>query len=353
MMSGLKRCRWMLGLGTAVAACTFFVPTGTGQESGRDSTIPTEEQSRQTIAELESQIGGEKWLPVVLSDSGVLAGDDLFFKLVERDGATVSLYPLMAPGQIPVTRGYPIDPHPGEARDHPHHRSLWIAHGDVNGVDYWTGKGQVHVRELGSETGDDANSLTIAEQAELLKDGKSICHLNSVFQVRALAAARWIDCRVTHHAASERVVFGDTKEGFFALRLHPDLRLTADPKQGVEEVFGHAINSEGHTDAAVWGKRARWVCYQGPVDGSDVSVVIMDHPNNLQHPTTWHARDYGLFAANPFGLHDFLGKESESGEFVLNPGNSLELNYRVLLRPGRIAPAEIEWWFEQFAGKNQ
>ena len=93
------------------------------------------------------------------------------------------------------------------------------------------------------------------------------------------------------------VVFGDTKEGTFAIRVRPELQpKELEAKPGVK---GRLVNSEGLVDGAAWGKRARWVDYSGAVEGAMVGIVMFDHPANLRHPTWWHARDYGLCGANP------------------------------------------------------
>jgi len=68
---------------------------------------------------------------------------------------------------------------------------------------------------------------------------------------------------------------------------------------------GTIINAEGVKNTAAWGKRSTWVDYHGPKDGKVYGVAIFDHPSNPRHPTWWHVRDYALFAANPFGKHDF------------------------------------------------
>jgi hypothetical protein len=47
------------------------------------------------------------------------------------------LYPLRTAAGVPVTRGWPLDPLPGERVDHPHHVGLWFNYGDVNGLDFW------------------------------------------------------------------------------------------------------------------------------------------------------------------------------------------------------------------------
>ena len=139
------------------------------------------------------------------------------------------------------------------------------------------------------------------------------------------------------------VVFGDTKEGTFAIRMHPQLRLEGPVATAT------ARNSEGVEGRDVWGKRARWIAYSGSVEGEAVTVVMMDHPSNLRHPTWWHARDYGLCAANPFGARAFEGKQGDSGDFTLEADGQLRMRYRILLMPGGIDVATIEADFASFA----
>ena len=126
-------------------------------------------------------------------------------------------------------------------------------------------------------------------------------------------------------AGDAPVVFGDTKEGSFGMRLHPALRLKGPV------AIGHIRNSTGAVDGQVWGKRAAWVRYEGIVEDEPVGAVLFDHPGNLRHPTWWHARDYGLVAANPFGAHDFEGAPAGTGDFELPAGERLELRWRVTL----------------------
>src|SRR3982074_2946391 len=48
------------------------------------------------------------------------------------------LHPLRTADGKVVTRGFPmIKDVAGETHDHPHHRGLWFAPGDVNGYDFW------------------------------------------------------------------------------------------------------------------------------------------------------------------------------------------------------------------------
>jgi hypothetical protein len=97
-----------------------------------------------------------------------------------------------------------------------------------------------------------------------------------------------------------------------------------------------------------WGKPAEWVDYVGKVEGRTVGVAIFDHPSSFRHPTTWHVRDYGLFAANPFGLRDFTGKKDVDGSYRLDPGQSMSFFYRVFLHPGDTGEARVKAAYEAF-----
>jgi hypothetical protein len=132
--------------------------------------------------------------------------------------------------------------------------------------------------------------------------------------------------------------FGDTKEGMFAMRLHEGL---------VDDLGGELHNAEGLRGADVWGKPSRWVQASGEVDGAQVTVVMAGHQDNLRHPTTWHARTYGLLAANPFWLQTF--GQDDSGEYVLPAGEFMRLRYRVLLFDRVPDAAEVESLLEGFS----
>lgn len=281
-----------------------------------------------------------------ISDRVEVQMADQPFTTIHAGGFTKPiLYPLYAPGQVPMTRSWPIEERPGEPHDHPHHKSVWFAHGNVNGADFWYDKAKIEV--LGVVV-DESKSQVILE-TRWLKDSQEIATDRTVLKFGFDGQARWVDWELTVKAGPEPLTFGDTKEGTFAVRTHPDLQLTANPKDNVPEVFGHALNSEGETDKAIWGKRARWVYYYGPVDGAAVGLMMMDHPENFRHPTTWHARDYGLVAANPFGLHDFLGEPKGAGDITLQPGETKRLIYRLLVSRGESTEQDRSRWYEAFA----
>jgi len=136
----------------------------------------------------------------------------------------------------------------------------------------------------------------------------------------------------------------DTKEGSVAIRVAPTLRLKG------EVAKSHITNSEGVTDDAAWGKRAKWVAFHGPDSAETPTVIaILDHTKNLRHPTWWHARDYGLLTANPFGARSYRDKEFKgSGDFTLKNGASLKQRYRLVLHQGDLASAKLEEQWRAF-----
>ena len=147
---------------------------------------------------------------------------------------------------------------------------------------------------------------------------------------------RAIDFDVRLVAGDRDIVLGDTKEGTMAIRVAATLR-----HQG-ERAAGSMRNSEGVEGVDVWGKRAAWVHYTGPVDGKPVGIAIFDHPENFRHPTWWHARAYGLFAANPFGVHNFEKAEKGTGDWTIAAGGELRLRYRLLFHDGEVSAERID-----------
>jgi hypothetical protein len=268
----------------------------------------------------------------------VLIDSKPFTSLIVDDSHKPSLYPLFAPGGQRVTRGFPLDPRENEEHDHPHHTSLWFAHGDVNGNDFWTGDKGARIVAAGPD------AITIDDRAHSIaatfewRDpaGHPVVIEKRTMTFRGDAAARTIDFDFTLTAGDAPVTFGDTKEGTFGVRLAPTLRLKGAVAKGA------IVNSAGQRDDACWGKRAAWVDYSGPIDGRTLGVAIFDHPANFRHPTWWHARDYGLFAANPFGAHDFEHKPPGTGDKKLGAGESLRFRYRLLIHDGKWSTKQLD-----------
>jgi len=256
-------------------------------------------------------------------------------------------YPVIGPTGENVTRHWPIqEDNKDDERDHKHHRSLWYTHGAVNGLDFWgEGRGPkiLHDRFVKVASGADAGVIE-SEDKWVTPDGKLVCTdtRRHVFYKRP--EGRMLDFEITFHAGQEKLVLGDTKEGSMAIRVAPTLNVKGKVGQG------HILTSEGDRDAKAWGKRARWCDYYGPLGGKTVGIAIFDHPQNPRHPTTWHVRDYGLFAANPFGIHDFEGKPKAAGDLTVPAGQSVTFRYRFYFHAGEPKEARVEELYREYAG---
>ena len=241
---------------------------------------------------------------------------ELFTEYIFKGFNHVYYYPVLGPGALPMTRNYPMKDVAGEERDHPHQRSLWYSHGEVNGVDFWSETAKagkiLHDQFLEVKSGATEGLIRSTDKWVDL-DGKVVCTDERVFRVLARPnTERVFDFEITLKApADHEVVLGDTKEGSMGVRLNENMRLIHPKNQKGE---GHIVMNTGLRDGKTWGTRADWCDYYGPVEGRTVGLAIFDHPSNPVHPTYWHVRDYGLFAANPFGQHDFLKKKEPHRE---------------------------------------
>lgn len=277
----------------------------------------------------------------------------LFTEFLYKDQPRPVLFPVIGPGQVPMTRQFPLrDAAPHEEKDHIHHRSLWYAHGDVNGIDFWAegpAKGRIQTTAITSTGTRDGEAFFTAENQWLHPEGRPL--LSDTTQVRAGSlpdGSRYIDFSITLRATHGQVTFGDTKEGTMAIRTRPEFQLNPDKNPAAA---GHALNSQGTSGKAIWGQPARWVAYWAPVAGHTLAVAILDHPQNPRHPTTWHARDYGLIAANPFGLHDFSGgkEPAGAGAITLQPDQHLSFRYRFLFLPAQPTAESLDSLWNAFA----
>jgi len=283
------------------------------------------------------------------------------------------LYPLRTATGAVVTRGYPLEPRPGERVDHPHHAGMWFNYGNVNSIDFWNNSDAVkpdpghpygsirHTRIVRATSGKDRGELEV-EMAWLGPDGKQILAENTTFIFHRGPNLRAIDRITKLSALDQRVVFHDDKEGVLGMRVARQLeqpsqspeiftdasgKPTLVPKLDNAGVTGEYRSSEGKTGDAVWGTRGRWTMLTGKIAEEDVTLAILDHPSNPGYPTYWHARGYGLFAANPLGQSVF-SKGSQKLEFTLEPGRSVTFEYRVLILSGKAAPEQLESQFQRF-----
>ena len=264
------------------------------------------------------------------------------------------LYPIIGPTGASMTRHYPMVKNvPGESHDHPHHQGLWFGHEPVNGVNFWTirpGCGKQVLDKIEKLQADADGVTLIATHRWLDAAGRTVCTDRRHIIFSAGPSARFIDYAVTLFADHGPVKLGDSKEGTMAIRTHPALRIV--PLKNSPYRPAVAINSEGVTGKPIWGKKAKWVDYSAAIDGKTCGIALFDHPANLRHPTTWHAREYGLVAANPFGLSYFQKKPRGTGDYTIKAGDSLALRYRFVFHAGDARQARIASLYRQWAGRR-
>jgi len=288
------------------------------------------------------------------------------------------LYPLRTSQGTLITRGWPMDPRPGERVDHPHHVGLWFNYGDVNGLDFWnnstdipadkkSGFGTIKHRAVSKMT-NGKNSAELEVTMDWQKpDGTKLLSEETKFIFSEAGTTRTIERITTLKALGEDVSFKDNKEGLLGIRLareleHPSKKAeiftdaagktTNVAKLNNEGVTGKYRSSEGKEGDDVWGTRGNWVNLNSNIGVEPVSLVILDHPKNVGFPTYWHARGYGLFAANPLGQ-----KEMSAGkdvlDFKLSAGKSVTFRYKVLIHSGsNLSDNQVKTEFNRFAARK-
>lgn len=266
------------------------------------------------------------------------------------------LYPLKTASGTNVTRGWPFDKKAGERVDHPHHAGHWLNYGDVNGLDFWNhsehtpeerlpGMGSIVHRSV-KNTYNGKNSAGFEVEMDWLRpDGSTILKEETHFIFHKDDNLRIVD-RITKLTAVDGPVdFTDNKEGMIAIRVtralehqdpNPVLLSDENGKARTEKVVsnegvtGMYLSESGVTGTDVWGTRSPWMILSGTIEQESVSIAIIDHPQNPGYPTYWHARGYGLFAANPLGQKKLSNGKDELN-FHLDKEESVTFNYRIAI----------------------
>ena len=266
------------------------------------------------------------------------------------------LWPVMSPAGNMLTRSFPMINKEGDRTDHPHHVGIWLNYGDVNGLDFWNnseaisserrdGYGTIYHQSIDNvESGDGAALLATSAVWKSPDDIKMLEEQTS-FEFMAMEGFRIIDRTTTLTAVIDEVNFTDNKEGMFAIRVARELELPSEKPTNLMDSHGNVTrvekmdntlvkgdyrSSEGVTGGKVWGTRARWMKLASEIKGEQVAMVIIDHPSNVGYPTYWHARDYGLFAANTLGQKIFSEGKNELN-FSLKKGESVTFKYRLVV----------------------
>lgn len=283
------------------------------------------------------------------------------------------LYPIRSARGTLVTRGFPLEPRPGERTDHPHHVGHWFNYGEVNGYDFWghssetpaatTPKMGTIVHKAVVHVASGARGELTVTADWVVPGGRVLLRERTEFIFSGEAARRAIDRGTTWTAADEPVTFTDTKEGAFGIRVarglehpsrEPDVFVNARgekesvPRLDNTGVTGTYIGSDGTTGEAVWGTRGPWMGLTGLVDAAPVTLAIFDHPSSHRYPTYWHARGYGLFAANPLGRHAFDSTRPPA-VLTLTPGESVTFRHRILVVDGTLTREQLQQEHDRFA----
>jgi hypothetical protein len=284
------------------------------------------------------------------------------------------LFPILTAKGTPVTRGFPLAPRPGERTDHPHQVGLWLSYGDVNGVDFWNNSSalpseqqakmgrSVHRRVVSASSGRNEGRLRVAIEWTL-PDGTVLLDEDTTFVFRRTGSSgRTLD-RISRLTARARpVLLADNKEGFFGLRVARSLEQPSKEPATLTDASGRPTtlealdntgvtgayrSSEGKEGDAVWGTRGRWVSLSGRVGDEETTLAILDDPKNPGAPTYWHARGYGLFAANPLGQKVF-SEGREALNLKILPRRTMTVRYRLLVLPGVVPARELDEAWEAF-----
>jgi hypothetical protein len=285
------------------------------------------------------------------------------------------LYPIRDAKGTLVTRGWPLDPRQGERVDHPHHVGLWLNYENVNGVDFWNNSDAikpedapkmgtiVHRRIVSAKSGEVGELVT--ESDWVLHDGTTLLHERTEFGFGGDATSRTIDRTTTLTALDRRVTFADAKDGMLGLRVARQLELPSTKAEVFTDlsgrktdvakldntgITGNYMTSEGKQGNDAWGTRGRWCTLTGQIGADTIAIAMLDHPSNPGYPTYWHARDYGLFAANPLGQQVF-SKGTETLGLALAPKQSVTFRYRILIVDGGLTPERTDREQKAFAAK--
>ena len=311
----------------------------------------------------------------------ILAGDKPFTEFLFPDTLEKPvLYPIYAPDQQLITRGYPLAPRPGESIDHPHHIGLWFDYENVNGLDFWNNSFAIpaekkhlygwirdtHVKSVGgSELGNSAFGGSFQYTADWTDQQKNLLLKEvTTYSFQAGSNERLID-RTTTLTAQQDISFPDAKDGLLGLRVTKELQIpskaagkflddkgniTTVPAGNSPDINGNYLTSEGKTGDSAWATRGRWCLLYGKKGPDTLSVAIIDHPANPGYPTYWHARGYGLFAANPLGQKIFSNGKETLG-FRLQKGQSVTFRYRIAIATGdrRLSTGRIGQLADDFA----
>jgi Methane oxygenase PmoA len=288
------------------------------------------------------------------------------------------LFPIFSPQGTSVTRGWPINPLPGERVDHPHHVGAWLNYEDANGHDFWNNSIEVEKsgdkRIFGTIVHTGVTKMSSSKKQGILivtadwldNKGEIMLKETTKYVFSSINNSNIIDRTTTLKAAGNQVVFKDVKDGFFAIRVARELEMPSNkpeiftdakglatnvPSLDNTNITGNYINAEGIEGEKTWGVRSAWVTLQGKIKNEDISISIVDHPKNAGYPSYWHTRGYGLFSVNPLGQKVFSnGKETLN--LTLKPTQETTFRYRMIISSEKMAKEQLNKLAKDFSVIN-
>ncbi|HEY2647567.1 MAG TPA: PmoA family protein [Puia sp.] len=284
-------------------------------------------------------------------------GHSLFSRFIYPDSLEKPvLFPIYDAGETLITRGFPMEPRPGEPTDHPHHLGLWLTYENVNGLDFWNNSYAIPVEKKSQygwiktdsilELASGATGILRYHAKWVNQQNQRLMEENTRYEFSGTANQERIIDRITELTADTDILFADAKDGMLGLRLTRELQIPigqdqhfTDQKGNVTVVKkdtvsnGNYLTSEGIQGDSVWSTRAKWCKVFGKIKNDSVSITIFDHVRNPNYPTFWHARGYGLFAANPLGEKIFTNGKSALN-LRMKKGEKIIFRYRILIQNG-------------------
>lgn len=290
----------------SITAVFLFAANTHGAEDEPATTQPLV-AFQETPGKLAITIGGKPFAAYVVEDPEVWRP---YFANVH------------APGGLQVTRNRPLKD--GDPDDHAAmHPGIWMSFGDINGNDYWRLKAKtIHDGFIEAPKGGPGVGTFAVQNLYLNKDESGFaCTEICRYTVRCVSDAVYsLEMKSTFSADMGEIRFGDQEEFGLGVRVAAPLMVGNG---------GQIVDSEGRkNEKGVWGKQAEWCSYRGPLGGKIAGITVVPGPDNFR-PSWYHARDYGLLVANPFGRNAMTGGDKSS--VVVKPGEKLTLEFTLLI----------------------